>query len=108
MMNASSSNAEPPSSATSPLIPMTYYMVNQLKNKLLKTYDDIQYHDQETSCMGMTITRSQNQPQIFISQKGLAQRIISDFQPDDFHSATSSASSHLFNQIPENKPSTTE
>ena len=65
---------------------------------------DVQYHDQATSYVGMTITRSQNQSQIFISQKGLAQRIISDFLPDDFPSATSPASSHLFNHVPEDKP----
>ena len=65
---------------------------------------DIQYHDQATSYVGMTITRSQNQSQIFISKKGLAQRIISDFLPDDFPSATSPASSHLFNNVPDDKP----
>ena len=79
-------------------------MVNQLKNQLLKTYVDIQYHDQATSYVGMTITRSKNQSQIYISQKGLAQRIISDFLPDDFPSATSPASSHLFNNVPDDKP----
>ena len=65
---------------------------------------EIQYHDQATSYVGMTITRSQNQSQICISQKGLAQRIISDFLPDDFPSATSPASSHLFNNVPDDKP----
>jgi hypothetical protein len=41
-------------------------MVNQLKSQLLKTYVDIQYHDQATSYVGMTITRSQNQSQTYI------------------------------------------
>ena len=50
-------------------------------NQLLKTYVDIQYHDQATSYVGMIITRSQNQSQIFISQNGLAQRIISNSLP---------------------------
>jgi len=61
----------------------------------------VQYHDQVTSYEGMTITRSHDQSQIFLSQKGLAQRIISQFLSDDFPSATSPTSSHLFNQIPE-------
>ena len=52
----------------------------------------------------MAITRSPDLSQIYISQKGLATRIISDFLPDDFPSATSPASSHLFNHVPDDKP----
>ena len=33
-----------------------------------------------------------------------AQRIIADFFPDDYPTATSPASSHLFNHVPEDKP----
>ena len=61
-------------------------------NQLIRTCVDRQYHDQATSYVDMTITRSRDQSQIFISQQGLAQRIISDFLPDDFP-ATSPASS---------------
>jgi hypothetical protein len=52
----------------------------------------------------MSITRSDDLSTIYISQRGLTQRIISDFLPDDFPIAASPASSHLFNHEPENKP----
>ena len=39
-----------------------------------------------------------------MSQKGLASQIISDFLPEDFPSATSPASLHLFNHVPDDKP----
>ena len=104
-----SSSSETPSADTFPLIPMTNYIVQTvnlwpIQNQLIKTYVDIKYHDQATSYVGMTITRSHDQSKIFISQQGFAQRIISDFLPDDFPSATSSASSHLINQVPDDKP----
>jgi len=49
----------------------------------------------------MTIIRSQDQSQIFISQEELAQRIISDFLHDDFTSATYRA---RHNQVLDDKP----
>jgi hypothetical protein len=65
---------------------------------------DIQYHHNATSYIGMTITRSPDQSKLYISQKGLAHRIVSDFLPEDFPVASSPASSHLFNHVPEDKP----
>ena len=44
----------------------------------------------------MTINRSDDLSNIYISQLGLTQRIINDFLPNNFPAATSSASSHLF------------
>ena len=79
-------------------------MVNEFKQHLVKVYTDIQYHDNATSYIGMTITRSSDQSKLYISQKGLALRIVSDFLPEDFPAAASPASSHLFNQVPEDKP----
>jgi len=79
-------------------------MVNEFKQHLIAIYSDIQYHDNAKSYIGMAITRSPDLSQIYISQKGLANRIISDFLPDDFPSATSPASSHLFNHVPDDKP----
>ena len=79
-------------------------MVNEFKQHLITIYSDIQYHDNAKSYIGMAITRSPDLSQIYISQKGLATRIISDFLPDDFSSATSPASSHLFNHVPDDKP----
>ena len=46
----------------------------------------------------MAITRSPD-----VSQKGLDNRIISYFLPEDIPSATSPASSHLFNHVPDDK-----
>jgi hypothetical protein len=74
------------------------------KNILIQTYKDIEYHDQASSYIGMSINRSSDLSTIYISQRGLTQRIISDFLPDDFPVAASPASSHLFNHEPEDKP----
>ena len=45
----------------------------------------------------MSITRSTNLDQIYISQFGLTNRVISDFLPDEFPKD----SSHLFNNVSE-------
>ena len=79
-------------------------MVNEFKQHLIAIYSDIQCHDYAKAYIDMAITRSPDLSQIYISQKGLATRIISDFLPDDFPSATSPASSHLFNHVPDDKP----
>ena len=52
----------------------------------------------------MTINRSVDLSKISLSQEGLTERIICDFLPDTFLAATSLASSHLFNHVPEDKP----
>ena len=79
-------------------------MVNELKQHLITIYSDIQCHDNAKSYIGMAITRSPDLSQIYIPQKGLASRIISDFLRDDFPSAIFPASSHLFNHVPDDKP----
>ena len=70
----------------------------------LKTYIDIQYHEKASSYIGMFIKRSLDLSEIYISQRGLSQRIIDDFLPDDYPKAASSASPDLFNSVPDNKP----
>ena len=77
----------------------------EFKTQLIKTYSDIKYHDKASSYIGMTINRSVDLSKIYISQQGLTQRIFCDFLPDNFLAATSPASSHLFNHVPEDKPS---
>jgi len=57
-----------------------------------------------SSYIGMKINRSVDLSKIYISQQGLTQRIICDFLPNNFPAATSPASSHLFNHVPEDKP----
>ena len=52
----------------------------------------------------MTIKRNKDLSEIYISQTCLAQRIITNFLPDDYPAATSPASSHLFNHVSEDKP----
>jgi hypothetical protein len=79
-------------------------MATEFKLHLIKTYTDIQYHEHASSYIGMSIQRSADQSELYISQKGLTQRIISDFLPDDFPQAASPASSHLFNQCSDDKP----
>jgi len=71
---------------------------------LLKTYIDIQHHDKASSYVGMSIKRSSDLTEIYISQRGLSQRIIDDILPDDHPKAASPASSNLFNSVPDDKP----
>jgi hypothetical protein len=56
-------------------------MAQVFKEILIKTYADIQYHDNASSYIGMSINRSSDLSKIYISQRGLSQRIISDFCP---------------------------
>jgi len=79
-------------------------MAKSFKNMLLKTYIDIQYHDKASSYIGMSIKRSSDLSEIYISQRGLSQRIIDDFLPDNYPKAASPASSNLFNSVPDDKP----
>jgi len=79
-------------------------MAQVFKDILIKTYVDIQYHDKASSYIGMSINRSSDLTKIYISQRGLSQRIISDFLPDEFPTAASPASSNLFNSVTEDKP----
>ena len=57
-------------------------MVNEFKQQLITIYSDIQCHNNAKSYIGMAITRSPDLSQIYISQKSLATRIISDFLPE--------------------------
>ena len=52
----------------------------------------------------MTIKRNKDLLEIYESQTGLTQRIITDLLPDDYPAATSPALSDLFNYVPEDKP----
>ena len=73
----------------------------EFKDTMIKTYHDIVYHKHASSYVVMSITRSTNLDQIYVSQFGLTNRVISDFLPDEFPQASSPASSHLFNNVSE-------
>ena len=78
-------------------------MAKSFKNMLLKTYIDIQYHDKASSYIGMSIKRSSDLSEIYISQRGLSQRIIDNILPVNYPKASSPASSNLFNSVPDDK-----
>ena len=80
---------------------LTAIFAQEFKNTLIKTYHDIVCHEHASSCIGMSITRSTNLDQIYVSQFGLTNRVIADFLPDEFPKASSPASSHLFNNVSE-------
>ena len=79
-------------------------MATAFKQHLISVYTDIQYHENASSYIGMTINRSQDQSVLYISQRRLTEKIISDHLPDDFPQASSPASSHLFQYRPDDKP----
>ena len=79
-------------------------MAQVFKDILIKIYVDIQYHDEASYYIGMSINRSSYPSKIYMCQHGLFQRIISKFFPDDFPKAASPASSNLFNLVQEDKP----
>jgi len=72
-------------------------LAHEFKDTLIKTYNDIVYNEQASSYIGMSIKRSTDLKKLYVSQNGLTNRIIADFLPDSFPTASSPASSHLFN-----------
>ena len=59
-------------------------VAQEFKDTLIKTYHDIVYPEHASSYIGMSITRSTNLDQIYVSQFGLTNRVIADFLPDKF------------------------
>jgi hypothetical protein len=72
-------------------------LAHEFKDTLIKTYNDIVYNEHASSYIGMSIKRSTDLKKLYVSQNGLTNRIIADFLPDSFPTASSPASSHLFN-----------
>jgi len=69
-------------------------MAQEVKDILIKTYIDMQYHDEDSSYIGMSINQSSDLSKIYIYQHKRSQRIVSEFLPDDFTKAASPASSN--------------
>jgi len=74
-------------------------LAQEFRSTLIKTYNDIVYNEHASSYIGMSIKRSSDLSKLYISQNGLTNRIIADFLPDNFPTAASPASSHLFNNV---------
>jgi hypothetical protein len=70
------------------------YFIHELKQKLTEVYSSIVFHPKATSYLGMTIARSPDLSEIWLSQKGLTKQVLEHLHDNKI--SKSPAANHLF------------